>query len=167
MPLWLRLELFLFSDIRAASAQVDEASAQLRQCSILSPVSGILLRRLVSVGESVNQLAPKTAFLITDRSITRVRAEIDEADISLIRLGQHVDVSIGSSKEPTYRGAVVSISPVMGRRNIKSTDPAEKADRDILEAIVSLDDKSNKLPIGLRVTARFVGNRGATLSNTR
>jgi hypothetical protein len=43
----------------------------------------------------------------------------------------------------------------MGRKSVLSGDPAEKADRDILEVIIELDQSANELPVGLRVTAQF------------
>jgi hypothetical protein len=43
----------------------------------------------------------------------------------------------------------------MGRKSVLSGDPAEKADRDILEVIIELDHSANELPVGLRVTAQF------------
>ena len=47
----------------------------------------------------------------------------------------------------------------MGRKTVRSGDPAEKTDRDILEVLVALPPESVVLPIGLRVTVRFMAKQ--------
>jgi hypothetical protein len=44
----------------------------------------------------------------------------------------------------------------MGHKSVVTGDPAQKADRDILEVIADLNQQVNALPIGLRVTVQFV-----------
>jgi hypothetical protein len=44
----------------------------------------------------------------------------------------------------------------MGRKSVVTGDPAQKADRDILEVTADLDQPANALPIGLRVTVQFI-----------
>jgi hypothetical protein len=44
----------------------------------------------------------------------------------------------------------------MGRKTIDTGNPADKSDRDILEALVDLGPNASALPIGLRVTVQFV-----------
>jgi hypothetical protein len=46
----------------------------------------------------------------------------------------------------------------MGRKKIQSGDPAEKADRDVLEVMVDIEG-NNQLPLGLRVVVRFTSDR--------
>jgi hypothetical protein len=43
----------------------------------------------------------------------------------------------------------------MGRKSVLSGDPAEKADRDVLEVIIELDQSAKELPVGLRVTVQY------------
>jgi hypothetical protein len=38
---------------------------------------------------------------------------------------------------------------------VKTGDPAEKADRDVLEVFASLDPSAAMLPVGLRTTIQF------------
>jgi hypothetical protein len=44
----------------------------------------------------------------------------------------------------------------MGRRQILTSDPADKSDRDVMEVVIELADKLVDLPIGLRVSALFL-----------
>ena len=45
---------------------------------------------------------------------------------------------------------------MMGRKSISTGDPSDKSDRDILEAVIGLEDNAPSLPIGLRVTVQFL-----------
>src|SRR5258705_5441925 len=44
----------------------------------------------------------------------------------------------------------------MGRKSGVSGDPAEKADRDVLEVVIELDQPAKELPVGLRISAQFL-----------
>lgn len=57
------------------------------------------------------------------------------------------------------KGSVAQISDMMGRKSISTGDPADKTDRDVLEAVIDLEDNSRPLPIGLRVTVQFLANK--------
>jgi len=46
----------------------------------------------------------------------------------------------------------------MGRKTVISNDPAEKADRDILEVLIAPDQAAQRLPLGLRVVTEFLAN---------
>lgn len=144
------------ADVEAAEAHLREAQDMVAQCTIRSPTDGIMIRRVILAGEVVSQLAPRTALWVIDRSKTRVRAEIDERDFARIAVGQAALVSAGPESSPTYLGVVSWLSPAMGRRTVRGTDPAEKADRDVLECLVDLSDAARPLPVGLRVSVRFM-----------
>ena len=58
-------------------------------------------------------------------------------------------------------GTVRSIGSQMGRKKVRTGDPAEKADRDVLEVLIDLDERNAALIVGLRVTAQFLGQSTA------
>jgi hypothetical protein len=49
---------------------------------------------------------------------------------------------------------------VMGKKSIFADDPADKLDRDVLEATIALAPNPKPLPIGLRVTVQFLSTNG-------
>lgn len=53
-------------------------------------------------------------------------------------------------------GRVASIGSEMGRKKVRTGDPAEKSDRDVLEALIALDETDAALVVGLRVTVQFL-----------
>jgi hypothetical protein len=41
-------------------------------------------------------------------------------------------------------------------RQVPTSDPADKSDRDVMEVVIDLDGKPEHLPIGLRVSVLFL-----------
>jgi hypothetical protein len=70
------------------------------------------------------------------------------------RRSLNCEVFITSAERP-LQGVVGRISDTMGRKKILSGDPSEKADRDVLEAMIDLNG-AIKLPVGMRVTVEFL-----------
>lgn len=140
----------------AAKHSIDATRLELSKCDVKSPVNGIVLRKHVSEGELVSLFFPAPLVTLAETQKYRVRAEVDEHDMPRIRKGQSVEITINAADRKRLRGRVAEIAPMMGRRTILTTDPADKSDRDILEVEIDLDEKSLDLPIGLRVSVVFL-----------
>jgi HlyD family secretion protein len=143
------------SKMLAAQSLVDLTKAELAKCAVRSPITGVVLRKLVSEGELVSLFYPKPLFIVSDQ-MYRVRAEVDEQDVGRIKVGQKVEVVFNSNDGKRLSGRVAGMTPTMGRRQILTSDPADKSDRDVMEVIIDLDQRPKDLPIGLRVSAVFL-----------
>jgi HlyD family secretion protein len=143
------------ADVAAAERSISVAIEKLQKCTIRAPISGTVLKVMARAGESYSTLVPRPLFSLADDSSRRVRAEVDEWDVGKVKLGQRAIVSADGFPGRQFEGRVIALAHVMGRRSVLSGDPAEKADRDILEVIIELDQSADELPIGLRVTAQF------------
>jgi multidrug resistance efflux pump len=141
-------------DIAAAHA-IEVAKAELEKCHVKSPVTGILLRKNVSEGELISIYYPKPLMVVAETRSYRVRAEVDEHDLPYIRVGQAADIIIFPKDQVRLHGTVTQIAPVMGRRQILTSDPADKSDRDVVEVLIALENKPENIPIGLRVSVLF------------
>ena len=142
-------------DIAAAEGRIQIVKEKMSKCLVTAPINGSVLRVFMKPGESFSTLAPQPLFSMADLSVRRVRAEIDERDVRKVRVGQKVAVSVDALQNQSFSGVVRQISETMGRKKILTGDPSEKADRDVLEAMVDLD-KSLQLPVGMRVLVKFL-----------
>ena len=146
------------ADVRAADGLVAKAKETFEKCKIKAPLSGTILRCDMKAGETVSTVFPKPILTMADTSRLRVRAEVDERDIGRLFVGQKVKVLIDAAPGKSWSGIVSREEGLMGRKKVKTGDPAEKSDRDILEVLVDLDDQAKSpLVIGLRVTVQFLG----------
>jgi multidrug resistance efflux pump len=144
------------ADLRSAEAGINLAEDKLSKCVVLAPINGTILRVLLHDGESFGLMAPRPLFTIADASGRRVRAEVDENDIARVHLQQEVLISADAYSHQTFSGVVAQLAKLMGRESVVTGDPAQKADRDVLEVMADLNQQANALPIGLRVTVQFV-----------
>lgn len=144
------------ADVLAAEARRERAAALLEKSLVRAPAAGTVLKRFLEPGESVSTQFPRPIVAIADLSRRRVRADVDERDVALVKLGQKVAVSAPALGSATLAGTVERIGAAMGRRQVRSGDPAEKSDRDVLQVMVSIDGAdAARLPVGLRVAVEF------------
>ena len=148
-------------DIAAAQAALDLAKAQMAQAQavyqktlIRSPIEGIILRKHHRAGESVSNSStvPDPIVTIGDNSVLRVRVDVDETEVALVRVGQPAYVTADAYGKQRFTGHVVRVGNELGRKNIRTDEPTEKVDTKILETLVQLDP-GIQLPVGLRVDA--------------
>ena len=136
------------AQVELARSRLAEARSLLEKTVIRAPIAGVVLRRNYRAGETV----PAGAAIVTmgDISRLRVRMELDERDIARVRLGQAAYCTADAYGSRRFPGRVVRIGQMLGRKNIHTGDPAERADTKVLEALIELDP-GTPLPPGLRV----------------
>jgi len=149
------------ADLQLAKAQLDEADARYEKTFIRSPIDGTVLRKHHRSGESVSNSStvPDPVLTIGDRKTLRVRVDVDETDVSKVRLGQRAYVTADAYGKQKFWGRVVRVGEQLGPKNVRTDEPTEKVDTKILETLVELD-RGSSLPDGLRVDAFIVPDGG-------
>ncbi len=140
------------ADLALSKAQLAEARAKLDKTYIRSPIRGVILRKHLKAGETVTDKGDTPIVTVGDSATLRVRADVDEADISRLRLGQRAYVTAAAYGDHKFWGRVVRIGQLLGKKNVRTDEPAERVDQKILETLVELDP-GQRLPAGLRVDA--------------
>ena len=130
-----------------ARAESERLAARIGKSRIVSPLSGVVLGKHVSTGETVDRGAPIATVADLDR--LRVEAEVDEADTGRIRLGAPVVVKV-EGETATWRGTVEEIPDAVTGRKIKPQDPARPTDTRVLLVKVALAGHEG-LKLGRRV----------------
>ena len=151
-------------DLARAQAELDLAEARAASTRILlgktvihAPIGGVILRRHLRVGEVVAASqtgALQPIYTLGDLSRLRVRAEIDELDIGRVQRDDPAYATIDAYGDRRFPGRVVRLGQLLGRKTLRSDNPAEKTDTKILEVLIDLDpvdDLSVRLLVGLRV----------------
>jgi HlyD family secretion protein len=143
------------AELALGQARLAEARAIYEKSFVRSPIDGVVLRRFRRAGEQVTEMGDTPILAVGDLSQLRVRAEVDEADIDLLRLGQNAYIEATAYGERRIPGKVVRIGNLMGRKQIVSDDPAERKDSRVLEVLIDLEP-GIAMPVGLRVDAFIV-----------
>jgi HlyD family secretion protein len=148
---------FAEADLELAQGQLAEAEARYEKTFIRSPIEGTVLRKHHRSGESVSNSStvPDPILTVGDRKTLRVRVDVDETDVSKVKLGQSAYVTADAFGQKKFWGHVVRVGQQLGPKNVHTDEPTEKVDTKILETLVELDPNEN-LPDGLRVDAFIV-----------
>ena len=95
--------------LRARQAAVETARQQLAYVQLRSPVAGVVSVRLVEAGEVA--AAGKPVLRVAELSRPWVRAYLNEADLSRVRLGQPAEVRADGLPGQALAGRLAFISP--------------------------------------------------------
>jgi RND family efflux transporter MFP subunit len=108
------------ADVQLAKARIEKAQVDFDFTLIKAPFAGTVLTKDADVGEIVAPFGSSTnarAALVTiaDMDSLQVEADVSEANIAKIRLGQQCRITLDSYPEKHYRGVVDSIVPTVDR----------------------------------------------------
>jgi HlyD family secretion protein len=102
-------------EIRAAEARLAQAQASIdllrksiSDCTIISPVNGVVTRRPVEAGELISPGA--TVLTVSELDNVHVMIYVTEKDLGRVGLGREADVTIDSAPGRIFKGRVTYIS---------------------------------------------------------
>ncbi len=101
------------SQIKQKQVDLDNAKLQLSYSTIVAPVSGIVAKKNVEVGEYIQQGQPLMA--VTQRDIW-ITANFKETQMHDLQIGQPVEIDVDAYPDSTFHGRVLSISPATGAK---------------------------------------------------
>lgn len=134
------------SEIAAAEAQVeqarvavDSARLALARANLEAPLEGTVASIAIETGESVSPQMPALT-LVGDSQFT-IQADVDEADIGWIALGQEVRITFDAFPDQELRGQVLTIAPLAS------------IDLGIVSYRVTIESQETTLPLRAGMTA--------------
>ncbi|KQV58287.1 MULTISPECIES: HlyD family secretion protein [unclassified Caulobacter] len=140
--------------ISVAAAQVAQAKYNQELTIIRAPANGRIARRQANPGAGASTLNVTAMFDLEPNTQRIVRAEIVEADIPNVKIGQEVEIQPESNPDLTYLGKVLRRAAVFGARKLASDDPSQRSDERVVEVVVSADGAP--LLVGQRVLVKFM-----------
>jgi HlyD family secretion protein len=98
--------------LTSTEANLNQARLNLNHAVIRSPIDGVVVNRLVDVGQTVQSSRDVAQFftLATDLRQLRLEAAVDEADVGRIRPGMPVEFTVDSYARETFRGTVDTVT---------------------------------------------------------
>lgn len=162
LPLPTRLESALWI-ARTDVAQVENAIEKTR---VRAPANGSILNVWARVGEMAQPSPDAALLLFGDLSSLRVRAEVEERDVTKIRVGQRVVVRADAFPDKDFEGVVTQVAPALGTPRITSRGPRRPNDVEVLEVLAALDGNTPLLT-GMRVDVFFRHDSSASAAPTR
>jgi HlyD family secretion protein len=138
------------ANLSSAKASYEQIETEINQYAIItSPIDGIVLERDIDPGQSVVGGSSSSTSLFTiagDLSRMQIKAEVDELDISSIKVGQEVRFTVEANPGETFSGSVKEIRLV----------PETSSNVVYYYVIILADNKSGKLLPGMTANVSFI-----------
>jgi RND family efflux transporter MFP subunit len=96
--------------VTSARADIELALSALRDCTMVSPATGVLLERKIEVGTLVG--VGTVGFVLGDVSAVKARFGIPDAGIATVKLGETIGVTVDAVAEKTFTGRITSVAPM-------------------------------------------------------
>lgn len=142
--------------IALAQSEVDAAKVALDQTVLRAPSEGVILRRTAEVGALVTLMAPAPIVTLADLRHLEVRAEVDEADVAAISIGQKAYATADAYADRKFPVRIVRITNELGRKSVRDDDPRARVDTRVLEVIAEFEETPGaSLPLGLRMSVHI------------
>jgi len=99
------------ANVKIKQGALDKAKADLEHCTITSPIDGVVISRNVDVGQTVaaSLQAPVIFQIANDLTKMQIDANVAEADVGVLEVGQNVDFTVDAFPMRTFHGKVVQV----------------------------------------------------------
>ena len=139
--------------LRRSQGQLQAAETQLADTQVRTPFAGIITQRFASEGDFVTPTtaasdATSTA-IVALASGLEVVAEVPEADVSKIEVGQSVEIQAEAFPDETFEGRV----------KLVALEATEKQNVTVFQITVELLTGTDRLRSNMNTTVAFIGDQ--------
>jgi HlyD family secretion protein len=142
------------AQVASARGDLSFARANLEKLKVRAPIDGTVLQININPGELGTPSAVQPLLLIANLATLNVRAELDERDMSEIKIGQAASVRADAFPGREFSGVVSSIAPLVEPARIGTRGPNSRSDVDTVEVMIKLA-QPGPLAAGMRVDVYF------------
>jgi HlyD family secretion protein len=150
MPLPTRLE----SGLVTARAELLLAETAIERARIRASSDGTILQVNAKAGETVTPSPEQVLIVMGDLSGLRVRAEVEERDVSKVRNGQKVTIRTDAFPGRDFTGTVTMLGQSLAPPRLASRGPRRPTEIDALEVLIDIEGAASLLP-GMRADVFF------------
>lgn len=128
------------AEVTRARAQLASSQSQLGDATVRAPITGVVARRAVSVGDVVSP--GSELYEVIDPSTMRLDASIASDDLSVIAPGKTVDFEVRGYPGQKFTGTIARVAP--------AADPVTRQ----IQVLVDIPNPGGKLVAGLYAEGR-------------
>jgi len=151
-------------DIDAQAAQVESSSAQLQiaqkalaGAKMVSPMDGIISEVNGGEGQRAtannNSTSSSSGFMVIISDTLQVKAQVNEADIGKLEIGQKAELTVNAFPNKTFTGTVSSISP----------QATTVSNVQVYNIVIQLDENQQGLKAGMPANINIIINRSENI----
>jgi HlyD family secretion protein len=140
--------------LNIARSELLAVQAANEKMTIRAPMDATILQMNARQGELASPSAAQPLVLLGNVSALRVRAEVDERDITKIKVGQSVLVRPAAFRDREIAGTVSLIAPLVEAGRHNALGQRNMTDVDVVEVLVDLGEPG-PLVVGMKVDVYF------------
>jgi HlyD family secretion protein len=140
--------------LNIARGELLATEAAIEKMTIRAPMDATILQMNARPGELASPSTAPPLVLLGDVSALRVRAEVDERDMTKIKVGQSVLVRPAAFREREIAGTVSFIAPLVEAGRHNALGQRNMTDVDVAEVLVKLGEPG-PLAVGMKVDVYF------------
>ena len=137
--------------VRLKEANLERAKVDFGRCTVYAPIDGTVISRHVDVGQTVSASlsAPTFFFIAKDLTQMQIDANVAEADIGGVKVGQEVEFTVDAFPTRIFKGKVTQIrnAPTM-LQNVVTYD-----------AVIEVNNRELDLKPGMTANVAIVISR--------
>jgi HlyD family secretion protein len=137
--------------ISMAKNSMAMANKLINDATVRSPSSGVVLQRLMSVGEYATMMPPSPVYVLQDQSKLELKFPVPERQITTIKIGDEVTATIGALGQ-TRTAKVSQIAPMVN------------AQTRTIEITAIVDNCDEKLVPGMMAEVKLGADAGAEIT---
>ncbi len=140
--------------LNISRAELEAAEAQLEGLIIRSPIDATVLQVNAKVGEFAAPASTQPLVTLGDISALRVRAEVDENDVGVIKIGQQAVVRADAFRGRDFAGTVASVAPIVESARLSGPGQRNPTYVNVAEVLIDLAEPG-PLVVGMKVDVYF------------
>lgn len=129
--------------VRESQLSLENQHESLEDYTIKSPIKGTVIEKMIKAGDTID--SAEKLCTIYDLSYLKMTMNIDELDISKVKVGQSVEITADALPDKIFTGKVTKINMAGSTTNGVTTYPVE----------VQIDETEGLLP-GMNVSTKIV-----------
>ncbi len=154
--------------IQEIDSRLEDANRQLNETEIKAPINGMVTKRYVQIGDLVTALSGFSSgtpvYQIADLSQLKINLSINEVDVSRLKVGQEVEVTVDAVRGETFHGIVNKIAP--------ASDSSSQAQQQVapgtatvvkFQVEVYLTNSDRRLKPGMSAKCRIITDRATNV----
>lgn len=133
-------------------AGADLLRKSIRDCYVISPIDGVIIKRFIEEGETVSMMS--SLLKVANLSRVEVVVYVSEKVLPQIKLNQTADVSTDGQPGKVFAGRVIFISPE-AEFTPKNIQTKEERTKQVFAVKLEIENKTGELKTGLPVDVKI------------
>jgi len=140
------------ANLAKSEAGIELLKKNIKDCFIISPINGIIVKRFVEAGETVSMMS--SLLKVSDLSRVEVVIYVSEKVLPEIKLNQTAAIATDGQPDKSYEGKVIFISPE-AEFTPKNIQTKEERTKQVFAVKLEIYNKTEELKTGLPVDVKI------------